>query len=79
MATTVSSTIDTMLNRSCQEIPSYLLRLEARLPWAQRALMLLLRLPGNITYTPQAYDPRAFNRAPALLQPDLPPQITRTF
>lgn len=74
---TVSATIDTLISRPfpASSPPTV----------AHTTLMGMKGVDAGVppasmtTYTPQAYDPTGFKLAPALVQPNLPHQVTNTF
>lgn len=77
MLTTLSATTDTMLSRPYPGTSPVTMGHTALM--STKGVDVSVPSPGTITYTPQAYDPLGFKQAPAMIQPNLPGQITNTF
>ena len=77
MLTSLSSTTDTMLSRPFPGSQPVSVSHTALM--STKGVDVSVPPPGAIGYTPQPYDPLGFKQAPALIQPNLPSQMTSTF
>lgn len=76
-AASISATIDTMLSRP---VPTSSPPTVANtMVMSTKGVDVSVPSPGATTYSPTAYDPSGFKLAPALIQTNLPQQVTKTY
>lgn len=77
LLSSISSTIDTMMSRPFPNtVPT---TVSNTLLMSTKGVDVSIPTPSNTVYMQQGYDPLGYKQAPAIIQPNLPNQMTSTF